>query len=372
MSGIYIHIPFCRKRCNYCDFFFITNTKLKSEYLSALKKEIVLHSDSYKNEKFDTIFFGGGTPSVLTDEEVSEVISILRNNFNISDSSEITLESNPEDLENDASEKYFNAGISRFSFGVQSFIESELKFLTRQHTSESAERVIRKAAESTKNLSVDIIYSLPSQNPEDVIFSISKAIDSGANHISAYSLTYEKGTLLYKSLEKNPGIKNNSERDSELFKTVSEKLLSEGFMHYEVSNFARPGFESRHNLKYWTYENYLGLGPSAHSFFNKRRWNNPGSYSKYINYLNVNKLPLEEEYYPDRDQMKLEFIMLGLRSTGINLKKYKLFFGNEFLIDYKDAAQELIDNGFAELSETSFKLNESGYSVADEITSRYF
>lgn len=372
MSGIYIHIPFCRKRCNYCDFFFITNTKLKSEYLSALKNEILLHSESYKNEKFDTVFFGGGTPSVLSDIEVAEVINLLRSNFNISDSSEITLESNPEDLENDASEKYFNAGINRFSFGVQTFIDSELKFLTRQHTPESAERVIRKASEITKNISVDIIYSLPYQRPEDVIFSISKAIDSGANHISAYSLTYEKGTLLYKSSEKNPEIKNNSEKDSELFNTVSEKLLSEGFMHYEVSNFAKLGFESRHNLKYWTYENYLGLGPSAHSFFNKGRWNNPRSFSKYVSYLNENKLPIEDSYSPDKDQMKLEFIMLGLRSTGVNFNKYKLLFGNEFIFEYKDSAEELIEKGFAEMSENNFRLNESGYSIADEITSRYF
>ncbi|MFZ1320662.1 MAG: radical SAM family heme chaperone HemW [Ignavibacteria bacterium] len=372
MSGIYIHIPFCRKRCNYCDFFFITNTKLKSEYLSALKKEIVLHSENYKTDKFDTVFLGGGTPSVLSDIEVAEVLSILRDNFNISDSSEITLESNPEDLENNASEKYFKAGINRFSFGVQSFIDSELKFLTRQHTSESAEIVIRRAAESTENISVDIIYSLPSQNPDDVIFSISKAIESGANHISAYSLTYEKGTLLYKSLEKNPDIKNNSEKDSELFNSVSEKLLSEGFIHYEVSNFARPGFESRHNLKYWTYENYLGLGPSAHSFFYNERWNNPSSFSKYVNSLKENKLPSEDRYRPEKDQMKLEYIMLGLRSIGIDFVNFEEIFEEDFKVLYKNSIYELLEKNYAVATETGIKLNEKGYSVADEITVRYF
>lgn len=372
MSGIYIHIPFCRKRCNYCDFFFITNTRLKSDYLSALKKEIILHSNNYKNENFDTVFFGGGTPSVLSHIEVAEVLDFLRNNFNIRDSPEITLESNPEDMENDIPEKYFKSGINRFSFGVQSFIDTELNFLTRQHSSASAESVIRKSSGLTKNISVDIIYSLPFQSPEDVKFSLSKAIDAGANHISAYSLTYEKGTQLYRSLEKNPEIKKDNDKDSELFNTVSEKLLSEGFTHYEVSNFARPGFESKHNLKYWTYENYLGLGPSSHSFFNKTRWNNPSSFSKYVNSLNENKLPMEGSYSPDKVQMKLEFIMLGLRSSGINLKKYNIFFENEFLTEYKESVEVLMEKGFAEISDNCFRLNESGYSIADEITSRYF
>ncbi|MBK8983130.1 MAG: radical SAM family heme chaperone HemW [Ignavibacteria bacterium] len=372
MSGLYIHIPFCRKRCNYCDFFFITNTKRKTEFLNALNSEITLLSNQYYGEKFDTVFFGGGTPSVLTSEEISAVIKTLRDNLNVDCNSEITMESNPEDFTDGSIENYLTAGINRFSFGVQSFIDSELKFLTRQHTAEMAEHVIRKASELTQNISVDIIYSLPSQTEEDVNYSISKAIDSGARHISAYSLTYEKGTSLYKSTEKDPRLIKDPVKDSEFYFIVSERLTSEGFEHYEISNFARPGYRSRHNLKYWTYKNYLGLGPSSHSFFFKKRWNNVRSYSGYVNSLNAKTLPAENLYEPDTAQIKLEYIMLGLRSAGINFERYRELTGEDFETENKAAAQELCTAGLAFIRDGNLILTEKGYSIADEITARYF
>lgn len=372
MSGLYIHIPFCRKRCNYCDFFFITNTKRKTEFLNALSTEISLLSDQYSLEKFDTAFLGGGTPTVLTSDEISDVIKTLRDNFNIDHNSEITMESNPEDFTDGSIENYLRAGINRFSFGVQSFIDSELKFLTRQHTAEMAEHVIRNASGLTKNISVDIIYSLPSQTDEDVNCSISKAIESGANHISAYSLTYEKGTSLYKSTENDPGLLKDPVRDSEFYFKVSERLCAEGFEHYEISNFARPGYKSRHNMKYWTYENYLGLGPSSHSFFFKKRWNNVRSYSGYVNSLTEKILPAENLYEPDTDQVKLEYIMLGLRSEGINFETYRKLTGEDFETIYKAPAEELCSAGLAFICDGKLKLTEKGYSIADEITARYF
>lgn len=372
MSGLYIHIPFCRKRCNYCDFFFITNTKRKKEFLNALSSEISLLSDQYNGEKFDTVFFGGGTPTVLTSAEISDVIKNLEDSFNIDINSEITMESNPEDFSDASTDNYLKAGINRFSFGVQSFIDSELKFLTRQHTSEMAEQVIRFTSSLTKNISVDIIYSLPLQTEEDINYSISKAIDCGANHISAYSLTYEKGTVLYKSAEKNPVLKKDPLKDSEFYFKVSERLISEGFEHYEISNFARPGYRSRHNLKYWTYQNYLGLGPSSHSFFFNKRWNNLRSYSGYVKTLIENRLPSENIYKPDTEQIKLEYIMLGLRSEGVNFDTFKKLTGENFETEYKSETEELFSAGLAFIKDGNLKLTEKGYSIADEITARFF
>ncbi|MBS1519051.1 MAG: radical SAM family heme chaperone HemW [Bacteroidetes bacterium] len=372
MAGIYIHIPFCRKRCSYCDFFFIINTKLKREFLSALKKEISLHSDNYRGEIFDTVFFGGGTPSILTADEISGILTSLKENFRIERSSEISVEANPEDFSRKKTEEYINAGVNRFSFGVQSFIDAELKFLTRQHTSDSAQEVIKFTSSLIKNVSADIIYSLPSQTSEDISYSIDRAVECGVSHISAYSLTYEKGTSLYKSFEKEPAMKNDPSLEAELYLSVSEKIISEGFDHYEVSNFAKKGFESRHNLKYWTYENYLGLGPSSHSFFHKKRWNNPLSFSSYVNSLVNNILPAENIYEPDKNQSELEYIMLGLRSIGIEFGKYEKLFGADFLKKYERSVNDITSKEFAVLTKDNLRLSESGYCLADEIIARYF
>lgn len=372
MSGIYIHIPFCRRRCNYCDFYFITNTRLIDEYISSLKKEISLYSDYCKNLNFDSVYFGGGTPSVLSASQISTVLHELHSQFNLNGNTEISMEANPEDFIDAGFEDYKSAGITRISFGVQSFIDSELKFLTRQHTSSLSVSVIERAMKHIENINLDIIYSLPGQKLTDIEYSLDKSINLGVTHISAYTLTYEEKTLMFKMLKDKIIIKNPSDTESKFFGFVSEKLIAAGFRHYEVSNFAKEGFECRHNLKYWNYENYLGLGPSSHSFIEGKRWNNLKSVSKYTERIKEKKLPLEEKYEPSASQRKLEFIMLSLRSKGIDIKKYNELFNTNFDEEYSESVSALIRNKFAQRNFNCFSLSEEGYAIADEIIARYF
>lgn len=372
MSGIYIHIPFCNKRCNYCDFYLITNLNVIEKYLSSLKKEISLTSDSFKENLFDTIFFGGGTPSILTGLQIEDLINHIFKNFSISNDAEISLEANPEDFLEKNVNDYKSAGINRLSLGVQSFLDSELKFLTRQHSAKDAEGVIKKAAKYFENINADIIYSLPTQTTADIDHSLSKAIELNVKHISAYTLTYEPRTVLYKSLQRNLVSQNPEAAEAELYKFVSEKLISNGYLHYEVSNFAKDGYQCKHNLHYWNYENYLGFGPSAHSFFNNQRWNNYRDIVKYNSLLEKNILPSEEIYELSDKQKKLEFIMLSLRSGGIDFKKYKKIFNEEFEKVFSVSLNELLKNNFAVNHAERFVLTEKGFALADEIIAKYF
>ena len=372
MSGIYIHIPFCNKRCTYCDFYLITNLNLTDKFLLNLKKEITLSADSYKQHTFDTIFFGGGTPSVLSPHQIEDILNCLHKNYSISADPEVTMETNPEDLLVKNIIEYRSAGINRLSLGVQSFRDSELKFLTRQHTADDAERVIKDASEIFDNISLDIIYSLPSQSVSDLDLSLSKAIGLGVRHISAYTLTFEEKTVLYKSLQRNLVKKNPDSVEAELYAFVAEKLVSNGYEHYEVSNFAKEGYKSRHNLKYWNYDNYLGFGPSAHSFFNYTRWNNFRDIGKYNSSLENDELQFEDKYEITESQKHLEFIMLSLRSGGIEYNRYREMFKVDFMKKFRDSANDLIKKEYASMDNEKFQLSEKGYAIADEIIARYF
>ncbi|MEO8210408.1 MAG: radical SAM family heme chaperone HemW [bacterium] len=372
MSGIYIHIPFCSKRCNYCDFYLITNLNVIDKFLLNLKKEISIASESFKEYKFDTIFFGGGTPSILSGHQIGDIFNYIHKHFNVSNEPEISLEANPEDfLEKEISD-YKSAGINRISFGVQSFIDSELKFLTRQHNASQAESVIKKASKHFDNINLDIIYSLPSQNIADIDYSLTKAIELSVKHISAYTLTYEKRTVLYKSLQKSLVKKNPDSVEAELYSFVAEKLISNGYNHYEISNFAADGFRCRHNLHYWNYENYIGFGPSAHSFFDYYRWNNYRDILKYNLLLEKNILPVEEKYELSEKQKKLEFIMLSLRSDGVDFNEYKNIFKEDFEKTFNGSINELVMNKFGEADAKGFRLNEKGFILGDEIIAKYF
>lgn len=376
MSGLYIHIPFCRRKCTYCDFYLVTNLNIVDKFVTNLLKEIELTSPFYKNEKYDTIFFGGGTPSVLTPARLKEIIEALKSNFNLSKNSEITIEANPEDFQKDFIianfKEYKSAGINRFSFGVQSFIDDELKFLTRMHTAEQAENVIRECRKVFDNVSCDIIYSLPNQTKENLQYSLNKVIELNIPHVSAYTLIFEEQTKLYTLLQKNLVKQNEDSVESDLYSFVSDFLTLHGFTHYEVSNYAKPGYESKHNLKYWSYENYIGFGPSAHSLHKGKRWNNFRDIIKYNIYLQEGKLPVENEIILDEKMMKMEFIMLALRSTGVDFNHYNKFFSKNFYDEYKNSIDELIKNDLGIISEEHFKLNEKGYKLTDEIAAKYF
>ncbi len=373
-SGIYIHIPFCRQKCSYCDFYLITNTKILDKFIANLLTEISLYSGLLKAHSFDSIFFGGGTPSLLTPGQVEQIIHTLNRNFNISFDAEITIESNPEDFKYDFSKlrNYAFAGINRISFGIQSFINEELKFLTRLHTAETGISVIEKAKEYYDNISIDLIYSLPGQKISDIEKSVRKAIELEVDHVSAYTLIYEKETRLYKEFSKrtNYGTPENIEREFYDYFTI--RLIENGFKHYEISNYAKEGKESRHNKKYWEYDDYIGFGPSSHSKIKNKRWSNERNIIKYNIALKNSILPIAEEHYLSNDEIANELIMLGLRAKGVDTIQFKKLTGIDFIEKYNDSISELITNRFAEINGNIFSLTEKGYSVSDEILSRYF
>lgn len=352
----------------------ITNINILDRFFDNLKKEIVISSGRYKEVLFDSIFIGGGTPSVLSGEKIFELIKTVRENYNISDSSEITIEVNPEDfIEN---ENLFihlkNSGINRISFGIQSFNDDELKFLTREHTSKQAIEVIENAKKYFSNISIDLIYSLPGQKLKNLEKTLDTAIALNIPHISAYTLIYEKETPVYNQLKRNIIAQTDDKTESELYLLFSEKLIMQGYRHYEVSNYAKEGYVSRHNLKYWEYANYLGFGPSAHSMWNGWRWNNFRNIIKYNIGLQNGELPKENEYELTTEEMKTEFIMLGLRSTGVNLGVYENIFKNNFYAEFKNQISELRESNLSVEDETHFRLNENGFLLVDEICAKYF
>lgn len=371
-AGIYIHIPFCQRRCIYCDFYFTTNLKLLDGYIESLTKEITLASPNYNNVEFDTIFFGGGTPSLLSTKQIESILNTVYKEYNISSKSEISIECNPEDLDNYNLKELKQVGINRLSIGIQSFIDKELNFLTRNHTAKQAENVILKANDNFKNISVDFIYSLPKQTKDEVEYSLDKLIELNIPHISAYTLIFEEKTLLYKQLMKKAVSQNSNDLEAKLYEFVSDKLTTEGYNQYEISNFAKEGYESKHNLKYWEYDNYLGFGPSSHSFFENKRWENFRSIQKYKESLENNQLPIAKKEILNKNEMISEFIMLALRSKGVKLKKYKKIFEEDFYAKYEKAIKELMLNDYAVMNADKFKLNESGYAIADEIIAKYF
>lgn len=372
--GIYIHIPFCSHKCNYCDFYLITNLDIIDRFLINLEKEIVISAGKYKNCTFDSVFIGGGTPSLLKGSQINRIIGTLKNNYKISDQSEITIETNPENFINNENKlsEFKIAGINRISFGIQSFNDDELNFLTREHSSSQAIQVIENAKKYFENISIDLIYSLPGQTKASLINTIDTAVELKIPHISAYTLIYEEETPIFNSMKRNIISKNEDTYESELYSIFTEKLLQSGYGHYEVSNYALKDFESRHNMKYWEYSNYLGFGPSAHSFWNGKRWNNFRNIIKYNISLQKNELPMENENSLSVDEMKTEFIMLGLRSKGVNLKNYNKIFGSIFKEEFSSQIKEIKENGIGELSKEYFSLNEKGYLLADEICARYF
>lgn len=334
--------------------------------------EIRASSAFYGDEKFDTIYFGGGTPSILSPAQVNDIINKVKENFSVAKDSEITLEANPEDLNEENIKQYREAGVNRISLGIQSFIDKELEFLTREHTAKEGIKVIENIKKHFDNFSIDIIYSLPGSSLEDIKFSIEKATELGAPHVSAYALTFEKKTVLYANAEAGLVNPNSEEIESELYGFVSDAMTECGYDHYEVSSYAKPGYEARHNGKYWELRNYIGLGPSAHSFYNGKRWNNVRSIGGYADALNDGKLPRENETEPGKDELLFEYVLTSLRSRGIEFKKYEEISGKDFLKEKEEAVKVLIENKMAEIKDERFKLTRKGFSISDEIIAKYF
>lgn len=373
MPGLYLHIPFCDTKCIYCDFYSITNHSRKDEFIQCLKKEIQAHSGLVKNKLFDTIFFGGGTPSLLSYNEFSAIFDELNKYYNISGNSEITIEANPGTLDISKLKEFKKLPLNRISFGVQSFIDSELKFLTRIHSSSQAVEAIKSAQDAGfENLNLDLIFALPNQSIENWQYSLESAVSLGTKHISAYSLIFEEGTFLNMLLHKNRVRKADIDLEQEMYEFTMNFLPENGFGQYEISNYAKTGYECRHNLKYWEYEDYLSFGPSASSFVNNKRWTNIRDINNYIEQINGNQSTADFSEEIDKDTSITEYIFLGLRSKGIDTKKFNEKYKEDFNEKYKDAIEILLKSGFAEQQNSHIKMTRKGYALCDEIVATYF
>ena len=368
-SSLYIHIPFCDHKCIYCDFYSIITHDGIQIYLDALKKEIEYFARNYSaGRKFTTIFFGGGTPSLLAPHEIEEIIFQLKNNFTVSKDAEITLETNPGTVNKEKFKDFLKAGINRISIGIQTFDDEELKFLTRIHNKQTAIETVWLAKEvGFKNISLDLIFNLPKQTKEKWMLNLQTAIALPITHLSAYSLILERGTILNKLVLDKKVVLQDEDYDAELHEMTIEFLNRNNFVQYEVSNFALKGFECRHNLAYWQYKNYLGFGTSAHSFVNGKRWWNYSPLKFYVDSVTQKENAVIGEEILSEQQMKEEFIMLALRSKGLNVNEFNEKFGLDWYKKKKNQIETYLENLFLADRNDILFLTPKGYVVCDEI-----
>lgn len=372
MAGIYIHIPFCRKACHYCNFHFSTSLALKNGFLKALLNEIRLRRDYLQGSLVETIYFGGGTPSLLEISELNTILEALRKDFPISETAEITLEANPDDINTEKLDDWKKSGITRLSLGIQSFFEEDLTWMNRAHTHQQAETALRQALEVFPNLTIDLIYGTPGLTHEKWKANVDRVLKMGVPHISCYALTVEPRTALQKMIADHKKEDINPELQAEQFQMLIEWLNEAGYEHYEISNFARPGFRSRHNSSYWEGTPYIGLGPSAHSFDGQSRQWNVSNNALYISSLENNQWQPGSEILSQTDQFN-EFVMTQLRRMeGIS----KEILSNKFGADKPDyirqtAAKFLRSQWLIETTE-AFVLSKEGKLFADGIAAELF
>ena len=368
-TACYIHIPFCDHKCIYCDFYSVITNDTISSFLKSLKEEINYYGKRYSsNRTITSIFFGGGTPSLMEPSYLHEIISAVKDNFNLKEDSEITMETNPGTVDIKKLIAFRKAGINRISIGVQSFNDDELKFLTRIHDSETAKKTIREAIEAGfENVSIDLIFNLPGQTKEKWLNNLKTACTLPVNHISAYSLIVENGTILNKMIIDGKVIMQDNDYDADLYETTIEYLEAKGFLQYEVSNFAKPGFECLHNNSYWHYKDYFGFGTSAHSFIDgKRRWNY-SSVKRYISEIAKNGNAAANQEVLTPEEIHSEYVMLALRSSGIELINYEKRFGNDWLKKNNSYFEELLKKDLILFDDEILKLTAKGYTLCDEI-----
>lgn len=372
MSGIYIHIPYCKQACNYCDFHFSTNRNTQSDLVKAIISELIERKRELLDEPISSIYFGGGTPSLLTDREIDELITTANRQFLWAEDIEITLEANPDDIQKDRLKFWKSVGVNRLSIGVQSFSDEHLPWMNRAHSSIEAKRAMDWALDAEfVTSSVDLIYGIPGLKLSEWIRDVKYVLNSGFKHLSAYQLTVESKTVLAHQIAKGAPAPIDQEVTKQ-FLAIMNLVREEGWNHYEVSNYSKLGFEAKHNTNYWKREPYLGLGPSAHSFDGvSRRWNVSNNH-KYLSGILNKEVYWEEEILSRKDRIN-EFIMLGLRrNVGLNCKQLL----DEEQFDLKtERAGELVDilnRRWAEWTGDSLVLTQDGIHFADKIASDLF
>lgn len=372
MSGIYIHIPFCKQACHYCDFHFSTSLKKKEEMVLALAKEIQLRKDELGNEVVATIYFGGGTPSILTVEEIQFLIDTIYQNFDVVENPEVTLEANPDDLSDEQIIKLSKTPINRLSIGIQSFFEYDLKLMNRAHNADEAKRCLETATKYFDNITVDLIYGIPNMSNERWLQNIETALSFGIPHISSYALTVEPKTALDKFIKKGLVKQPDDEVAQEHFHILVNRLQEEGFVHYELSNFGKPDYFSKNNSAYWLGKKYIGIGPSAHSYDGTNRSWNIANNTLYIKSIQENQLPSETETLTTVDRYN-EYIMTGLRTIwGVSLERIEKEFGPKYLEYLNLQSQKFIQDELLFVENGILKTTQKGKFLSDGIASDLF
>lgn len=370
MAGIYIHIPFCKTRCVYCDFYSTTQSELKEAYVQALRKELTMRKDYLKGEKIETVYFGGGTPSQLSEADFVQIFDAIRQTYGLDACKEITLEANPDDLTEGYIGMLRHLPFNRISMGIQTFDDTLLRLLNRRHTARQAiEAVERCGTHGFHNISIDLIYGLPGETDTRWRQDLRQAVCLDVEHISAYHLTYEEGTPLYRMLKADRVHEVDEESSVRFYTMLMETLAEAGYEHYEISNFCKPGKRSRHNTSYWQGIPYMGCGPSAHSFDTQSREWNIASLEKYIRALRQGKRLCETETLSLFTRYN-EYVMTSLRTCeGIDLKRLASCFGASLSVYCKQMAAPYLRNGMLELCNEHFRLTRKGIFVSDGIIS---
>lgn len=372
MSGIYIHIPFCKQACHYCDFHFSTSLKKKNEMVLALAKEIEMRKSEFQDEVVETIYFGGGTPSILTIEDLRLLIDAVYKNYDVTENPEITVEANPDDLSKERIIELSNNKINRLSIGIQSFFEDDLKMMNRAHNSEEAKECLEFATQYFDNISVDLIYGIPNMSNKKWLQNIETALSFNIPHISSYALTVEPKTALHSFIQKGIIPPPDDEVAQEHFQILVDKLAENDFIHYELSNFGKENYFSKNNSSYWLGKKYIGIGPSAHSYDGEKRSWNVSNNILYLSSIQENKLPSETETLSQTDRYN-EYVMTGLRTIwGISLDRIQTEFGKTYLGYLNEQAAKYIEDHLLFIDENILRTTKKGKFLSDGIASDLF
>lgn len=372
MSGIYIHIPFCKQACHYCDFHFSTSLKKKDEMVLALAKEIEMRKSEFQEEIVETIYFGGGTPSILEISDLKFLIDAVYRNFKVVENPEITVEANPDDLTENRIIELSKNKVNRLSIGIQSFFEDDLKLMNRAHNVEEAKSCLKIATQYFDNISIDLIYGIPEMSNEKWLQNIETALSFKVPHISSYALTVEPKTALHSFIQKGIIPQPDDEVAQEHFQILVDKLSENEFIHYELSNFGKENYFSKNNSSYWLGKKYIGIGPSAHSYDGKNRGWNVSNNSLYIKSIQENKLPIEIETLTKTDRYN-EYVMTGLRTIwGVSLNKIEQEFGETYLHYLNQQAAKFIEDHLLFVDDHILRTTKKGKFLSDGIASDLF
>ena len=371
MAGIYIHIPFCKQACYYCDFHFSTSMKRKDDIVNCIIKEIEIRRNELDSEIIEHIYFGGGTPSLLSQNEIDRIINAVYNHHEVHQP-EITLEANPDDLSEEKIKELAKSKVNRLSIGIQSFFEHDLKLMNRAHNSEEAKKCLEIATQYFDNISLDLIYGIPGASNEQWEENIDIALGFNVPHISSYALTVEPKTALANFVEKEIIPDVDDEQAQIQFFRLIEKLDAAGFIHYETSNFGKEGYLSRNNSAYWQGKNYIGLGPSAHSYNGRERSWNIRNNAKYVKAIQNDELPIEREILTVKDSYN-EYVMTGLRTIwGISMDKVENDYGKKYRTYLENQSEKYIQEELLYIHNGNLKTTKKGKFLSDGIASDLF